>query len=49
MGFSGEELDRIYTVRPDGTEADIITDGLFAVKGTEELNEPLLSLVCVDK
>ncbi|MCD8109495.1 MAG: aminopeptidase [Clostridiales bacterium] len=37
-----DELGAITAVYPDGTEADIIRDGLFRVEGTEELNEPLM-------
>lgn len=36
-----DELDTITAVRADGSSMDIIRDGKFAVKGTEELNRPL--------
>lgn len=36
-----EELDRITVVRKDGSSADVIRDGRFAVPGTEELNRAL--------
>lgn len=36
-------LAEISAVMPDGTRVPIIKDGLFAVPGTEELNEPLLA------
>lgn len=36
-------LAEISAVMPDGSKTPIIKDGLFAVPGTEELNEPLLS------
>ncbi|MCC8029645.1 MAG: aminopeptidase [Lachnospiraceae bacterium] len=36
-----DELGAITAVCPDGTQTDIIRDGLFRVEGTEELNEPL--------
>lgn len=38
-----DELDCITVYRPDGSQADIIRDGLFVVPGTEELNRPLIS------
>ena len=37
-----DELGAITVIRPDGSTADIIRDGLFQVAGAEELNEPLL-------
>lgn len=37
-----DELGAITVIRPDGSTADIIRDGLFQVEGAEELNEPLL-------
>ena len=37
-----DELGAITVIRPDGSTADIIRDGLFRVEGAEELNEPLL-------
>jgi leucyl aminopeptidase (aminopeptidase T) len=37
-------LQSITAIRPDGTKAYIIKNGLFAVKGTEELNIPLLEM-----
>jgi hypothetical protein len=37
-------LAEITAVKADGTRIPIILDGLFAVPGTEELNEPLRSL-----
>ncbi len=36
-----DELGRLYTVNYDGTETDIIRDGLFVLPGTEKLNVPL--------
>ncbi len=36
-----EELGAIVAIRADGTQIDIIRDGLFRVPGTEELNTPL--------
>ena len=38
-----DELGAITVIRPDGSTADIIRDGLFRVEGAEELNEPLLN------
>ena len=38
-----DELEYICAVEPDGTEHDIIRDGLFVVPGCEELNIPLKS------
>ncbi len=35
------ELGAITAIHADGTEVDIIRDGLFKVAGAEELNEPL--------
>ena len=37
-----DELGAITVIRPDGSTADIIRDGLFRVEGAKELNEPLL-------
>ena len=37
-----DELGAITVIRPDGSTADIIRDGLFRVEGAEELIEPLL-------
>ncbi|MCR5665482.1 MAG: aminopeptidase [Eubacterium sp.] len=36
-----EELGAITVIRADGSQIDIIRDGLFVVPGTEALNEPL--------
>ncbi len=36
-----DELGRLYGVTPDGKEVDIIRDGRFVLKGTEDLNQPL--------
>jgi aminopeptidase len=38
-------LQSIAAVRQDGSCADIIKNGLFAVPGTEELNKPLLEVL----
>jgi leucyl aminopeptidase (aminopeptidase T) len=37
-----KELDRIETVTASGERVRIIDDGKFVLKGTEELNEPLI-------
>ena len=37
-----EELGAITVIRKDGSTEDIIRDGLFRVKGAEDLNLPLL-------
>ncbi|MCD8300305.1 MAG: leucyl aminopeptidase, partial [Clostridiales bacterium] len=37
------ELGAITAIHPDGTETDIIRDGLFRIKGAEELNTPLIN------
>lgn len=36
-----DELDKITVIRKDNTTEDIISDGKFVLKGTEELNKPL--------
>ncbi|MCR5357569.1 MAG: aminopeptidase [Lachnospiraceae bacterium] len=36
-----DELGGIYAVMPDSSEAAIIRDGLFALPGLDEINEPL--------
>jgi leucyl aminopeptidase (aminopeptidase T) len=40
-----EMLKSITAIRKDGSQAYIIRDGLFAVPGTEELNQPLLEVI----
>lgn len=37
-----DEVGRIYTVHPDGTETDIIREGRFVLPGTEELNKAFI-------
>lgn len=39
------EIDFIVAIDENGKEYDIIRDGFFAVKGTEELNEPLREML----
>jgi hypothetical protein len=39
-----EMLESITAIAYDGSQKDIIRDGLFVVPGTEELNEPLLQM-----
>ncbi|MCR5655801.1 MAG: aminopeptidase [Lachnospiraceae bacterium] len=36
-----DELGRLYGVRADGSEVDLIVNGRFVLPGTEELNGPL--------
>lgn len=36
-----DELQLIEVVKPDGTKTEIIRDGKFVLKGTEELNQAL--------
>ena len=36
-----DELGRLYGVKKDGTEVDIIKEGRFVLQGTEDLNRPL--------
>ncbi|WP_394917742.1 aminopeptidase [uncultured Robinsoniella sp.] len=36
-----DELELIEVVKPDGTKTEIIRDGKFVLKGTEELNQAL--------
>lgn len=38
------ELDTIIVIKKDGTQIDVIREGRFVVKGTEELNIPLDSM-----
>ena len=39
-----DELGSITAIGHDGSETDLIRDGLFVLEGLEELNEPLLAL-----
>lgn len=39
-----DELGQITVIRKDGSTVDVIRDGMFAVPGTELLNEPLHQL-----
>ena len=36
-----DELDCVTAIYPDGTQIDLIRNGVFVLEGTEGLNEPL--------
>jgi aminopeptidase len=43
MTLPYESIEYIASVKKDGTRDYIIKDGIFVVKGTEELNHALLN------